>query len=56
MPQLYLNPDYTDKQKKLLKAAFPKEYAELYPEVKEEVKEPQSSSPETKKEEESAAE
>ena len=54
MPQLYLNPDYTDKQKKLLKAAFPKEYAELYPEVKE--PEPQSSSPETKKEEESAAE
>ena len=55
MPQLYLNPDYTDKQKKLLKAAFPKEYAELYPEVKEEVKEPEPE-PETKKEEESAAE
>tara|TARA_R110002096_G_scaffold116749_1_gene252986 strand:- start:840 stop:1004 length:165 start_codon:yes stop_codon:yes gene_type:complete len=54
MPQLYLNADYTEKQKKLIKAVFPKEYAELYP---EEVKEPEPEpEPETKKEEEPAAE
>ena len=60
MPQLYLNADYTEKQKKLIKAVFPKEYAELYPEEVTEgtnEKEPEPEpEPETKKEEEPAAE
>jgi len=43
--------DYTEKHKKLMKVLYPKKYEELYPEVKEVVKEE-----ETKKEEEPAAE
>jgi len=41
--------DYTEKEKKLMKILNPKKYEELYPEVKE-------PEPETKKEEEPAAE
>ena len=46
--------DYTEKEKKLMKIVNPKKYEKLYPEVKE--PDSEGVEPETKKEEEPAAE